>query len=45
MRPYLTSGYRRLGYHAINIVFAYLPIMYLPIIYALAASRPQWLQQ
>jgi len=38
MRPYLTSGYRRLGYHAINIVFAYLPI-----IYALAASRPHWL--
>ena len=38
MRPYLTSGYRRLGYHAINIVFAYLPI-----VYALAASRPHWL--
>ena len=38
MRPYLTSSYRRLGYHAINIVFAYLPI-----IYALAASRPHWL--
>ena len=38
MRPYLTSSYRRLGYHAINIVFAYLPI-----IYALAASRPRWL--
>jgi hypothetical protein len=38
MRPYLTSGYRRLGYHAINIVFAYLPI-----VYALAASRPYWL--
>ncbi len=38
MRRYLTSSYRRLGYHAINIVFAYLPI-----IYALAASRPHWL--
>jgi hypothetical protein len=38
MRPYLTSSTRRLGYHAINIVFAYLPI-----IYALAASRPHWL--
>ena len=38
MGPYLTSGYRRLGYHAINIVFAYLPI-----VYALAAGRPQWL--
>ena len=40
MRPYLTSGSRRLGYHAINIVFGYLPI-----IYALAATRPQWLQR
>jgi hypothetical protein len=40
MRPYLTSGYRRLGYHAINIVFGYLPI-----IYALAATPPQWLQR
>jgi hypothetical protein len=38
MRPYLTSRHRRLGYHAINIVFAYLPI-----VYGLAASRPQWL--
>ncbi len=28
MKPYLTSGNRRLGYHAINIVFAYLPIVY-----------------
>jgi FtsH-binding integral membrane protein len=28
MRPYLTSSYRRLGYHAINIVFVYLPIVY-----------------
>jgi hypothetical protein len=38
MRPYLTSGPRRLGYHAINIVFACLPI-----IYALAAAQPHWL--
>jgi hypothetical protein len=38
MRPYLTSGARRLGYHAINIVFAYLPI-----VYALAATQPAWL--
>jgi hypothetical protein len=38
VRPYLTSRYHRLGYHAINIVFAYLPI-----IYALAASQPRWL--
>jgi hypothetical protein len=29
MRPYLTDGWRRLGYHAINIVFAYLPLVYL----------------
>lgn len=28
MRPYLTTGYRRLGYQAINIVFVYLPIVY-----------------
>lgn len=28
MRPYLTSNLRRLGYHAINLVFAYLPIVY-----------------
>jgi hypothetical protein len=28
MRPYLTNFYRRLGYQAINIVFAYLPIVY-----------------
>jgi hypothetical protein len=28
MRSYLTNGYRRLGYHAINIVFIYLPIVY-----------------
>ena len=34
MRPYLTNSYRRLGYHAINIVF-----VYLPIVYALAAWK------
>jgi hypothetical protein len=28
MRPYLTNFYRRIGYHAINIVFAYLPVVY-----------------
>ena len=28
MRPYLTNSYRRIGYHAINIVFVYLPIVY-----------------
>jgi hypothetical protein len=39
MRPYLTNSYRRLGYHALNLVFAYLPIVYL-----LAASQPRWLK-
>ena len=39
MRPYLTNGYRRLGYHAINIVFAYLPV-----VYVLAASQPRWIK-
>jgi hypothetical protein len=39
MRPYLTNRYRRFGYHAINIVFAYLPV-----VYAVAASRPHWIQ-
>jgi len=29
LRPYLTSHWRRLGYHAINLVFAYLPIVYI----------------
>lgn len=28
LRPYLTSAWRRVGYHAINIVFAYLPVVY-----------------
>ena len=26
--PYLTNSYRRIGYHATNIVFVYLPIVY-----------------
>src|SRR2546425_1742051 len=39
MRPYLTTSYRVLGYHAINIVFAYLPV-----VYVLAASQPRWLE-
>ena len=38
MRPYLTNRVRRLGYHATNIVFAYLPV-----VYVLAAIRPHWL--
>ena len=28
MRPYLTNNYRRIGYHATNVVFVYLPIVY-----------------
>jgi FtsH-binding integral membrane protein len=39
MRPYLTTGARRLGYHALNIVFGFLPI-----VYALAAAQPRWLR-
>jgi hypothetical protein len=39
MRPYLTNSYRRLGYQAINIVFAYLPV-----VYVLAAAQPDWLK-
>ena len=35
MRPYLTSPARRVGYHALNLVFAYLPL-----VYACAAIRP-----
>jgi hypothetical protein len=34
VRPYLTSTARRVGYHALNVVFAYLPI-----VYGLAASQ------
>ncbi len=36
LRPYLTNGYRRIGYHATNIVFAYLPI-----VYGIAAIQPR----
>jgi hypothetical protein len=39
LRPYLTNSYRRIGYHALNIVFAYLPV-----VYGLAASHPRWLK-
>jgi hypothetical protein len=34
LRPYLTSVYRRVGYHVINIV-----IIYLPVVYVLAAWK------
>lgn len=39
MRPYLTNSYRRVGYQALNVAFAYLPV-----VYALAASQPRWLK-
>jgi hypothetical protein len=39
MRPYLTSPGRRIGYHALNLVFAYLPV-----VYALAAGQPSWIK-
>lgn len=39
VRPYLTSTARRVGYHALNVVFAYLPI-----VYALGAAPPGWLE-
>lgn len=29
LRPYLTNTFRRVGYQATNIVFAYLPLVYL----------------
>lgn len=29
LRPYLTSAFRRAGYHLVNLVFVYLPIVYL----------------
>ena len=29
LSPYLTNAYRRLGYQAINVVFIYLPLVYL----------------
>jgi hypothetical protein len=29
LSPYLTNPYRRLGYHATNLVFVYLPVVYL----------------
>ena len=39
MRPYLTNRSRRVGYHVLNVAF-----VYLPIVYALAASQPGWLK-
>ena len=28
LKPYLTNGFRRAGYHALNLVFLYLPVVY-----------------
>src|SRR6185436_5567098 len=39
LRPYLANRYRRVGYHATNLVFAYLPI-----VYGIAAIRPHLLE-
>jgi len=39
LRPYLTTRLRRIGYNAVNVVFAYLPVVYL-----LAATQPRWLR-
>lgn len=39
MRPYLTNRYRQVGYHLLNLVFAYLPV-----VYALAAAQPAWVK-
>jgi hypothetical protein len=39
MRPYLTTSVRRAAYHTLNAVF-----VYLPVVYALAATRPRWLE-
>jgi len=39
MRPYLTNRTRRLGYHALNLIFAFLPV-----VYVLAAAQPPWLK-
>lgn len=39
LSPYLTNGYRRVGLMAANVVFGFLPV-----VYALAALRPQWVQ-
>ena len=38
LRPYLTNVFRRVGYHAINIVFVYLPVVYL--LAALKGGKP-----
>ncbi|HET9830846.1 MAG TPA: hypothetical protein VFP91_04035 [Vicinamibacterales bacterium] len=39
MEPYLTTRARRVGYGVLNAAFASLPVIYL-----LAAARPQWIR-
>jgi len=39
MEPYLTSGTRRVAYRMLNVAF-----IYLPVVYALAAVQPRWLE-
>ena len=39
MEPYLTNGARRLAYRVLNVAF-----VYLPVVYALAAAQPRWLE-
>src|SRR5262249_46245663 len=39
MEPYLTGRLRRAGYAAMNVVFAYLPV-----VYTMAALQPRWLR-
>jgi len=39
MEPYLTNGIRRAGYRVLNLAF-----VYLPVVYALAAAKPRWLE-
>jgi len=39
MEPYLTNGIRRVGYRVLNLAF-----VYLPVVYALAAAKPRWLE-
>jgi hypothetical protein len=38
LSPYLTNPYRRLGYHATNLVFVYLPVVY--VLAAWKGGRP-----
>ena len=39
VEPYLTTAFARAGYAALNLVF-----VYLPVVYVIAASQPGWLK-